>query len=194
MIPGIITLMLNAQITGSLFLPYFFSEGYNYPGGEFAPTVGGQSASDNLVAYIFRSTVGDHGLLVYCPLLIFSLIGLIQRGASQILGRGRPCVCPAAGATLAVAPTLISVGIVGHLVFIWLRTNNFGGDAYGLCYFIPSLPVLFFFTTFLKPISFYKPLSDKIGAALWFSAACISIFRPIRELSTPGIRLHRLFL
>jgi hypothetical protein len=164
LIPIAVTLVLNAQISGSLFLPYFFSEGYDYPGGQFAPTVGGQSASANLVAYTLRSMVGDHGLLGYCPLLLFGLTGLGQVVLNKELAffRGKS--------------VLILAGISGHVLFVWLRTNNFGGDAYGLRYVLSFIPILFFYITFLIPASFSKPISGKLWAAGWGLAAALSVF------------------
>jgi hypothetical protein len=161
MIPAIPSFIFNYQITGGTLFPYFSTEGYHYPGSTF-DTLGGQHPPDNLLVYTFRNFVGDQGLLAYCPLLLFAGWGLIQ----TIRDRYRP---------LSAKSVLILLGLMGHVAFILTRTHNFGGDAYGGRYFIPFIPILYFFTAFVIPTRFYKPKGGWL-AALWGVTVLVSLF------------------
>ncbi len=162
LIPGLATLIFNYQITGGLLLPYFSGQGYEYPGSPFAGTLAGQHPPENGLLYAFRSLVGDHGLLGYCPLLILALIGLIQVAKT----RDHP---------LAIKGALILLGIIGHIIFVLLRTDNFGGDAYGNRFFIPFIPTLIFFTALMVPVRFAKPGGAWV-AVFGGLAALVSVF------------------
>jgi hypothetical protein len=167
LIPFVATLIFNTQITGSPLLAYFVREGYNYPGSSWDTTLGGQHPPDNVFLYSFRSLVGDHGLFAYSPLLLFALVGLGQAviKKSDHLSTGQT----------QMKSALILSGIMGHFFFVLTQTDHFGGDAYGWRFFIPLVPTLFFFITFIVPARFYKP-GGKWLAALWSLAALVSLF------------------
>lgn len=176
LIPGIVTIIFNYQITGGLLLPYFSGEGYGYPGSPFDITVGGQHAPDNVLLHTFRNIAGDHGLFVYSPLLIFATIGLVY-----IATKKNPL--------LSVKSALILLGITGHFLFVWTRTNNFGGDAYGGRFFIPVIPILYFFMVFVVPVRFYKP-GGKWVAALWGVAVVVSVFSAYQGVRATWHQIH----
>jgi hypothetical protein len=168
LIPVVATVIFNYQITGSALFAYFSREGYIYPGSPWDTTVGGQHPPDNILLYAFRSFIGDRGLFAYSPLLLFAAVGLIlvvSKSSHRLVDdqmRGKSA--------------LILLGIVGHLLFILTRTNNFGGDAYGWRFLIPFIPILCFFIVFTVPNRFYERGSKWVAAALWIVAAWVSVF------------------
>ena len=173
-LPLLATIWLNDQMIGHLLPPYFLREGYNYPGGPFQPTVGGTTSPHNILSYTFRSLVGDRGLLLYSPLLFWTIAGLIN------IARRRQHPRRLEGAVFALA-------MLAQATFIYTRTNNFGGKAYGGRYFIILLPFLFYFLIFSLPTSLTgsstfhsfrrlkRPRRGKIALAAFALAALLSV-------------------
>ena len=101
-------------------LPLYVANG----GGTFTP---GTGRKDHLF-YAFEALLGGRGLLSYQPFLLFLLPGL---------GFFRKKLSCAAWGALAC--------VLACIVFYVVMTNEFGGAAYGFRYFIPVLPVLWYF-------------------------------------------------
>ena len=114
---GIASLNMYAYDT---ILPLYVANG----GGTFSPGTG----EKNYLFYAFESLLGGRGLFSYQPFLLFLLPGLgIFRKKFSFAERG------------ALACALLCV------IFYLVMTNEFGGAAYGFRYFIPVLPVLWYF-------------------------------------------------
>ncbi|MEM7344282.1 MAG: hypothetical protein AAF485_08555 [Chloroflexota bacterium] len=158
-IPGLLTVIFNYQITGGPLFAYFSPEGYNFPGSPWGDTVGGQNPPDNVLYYTFRSLIGDRGLFGYSPLMLFAVGGLFYSLRTD---------------TVRLKFIAIALGLVAHLLFVFTRTNHFGGDAYGWRFLIPIIPVLYSFIIFTIP----KWFSQRLGMWLvpvWGIAILLSI-------------------
>ncbi len=145
LIPGLVTILFNYQITGGPLFAYFSPEGYDFPGSPWGDTVGGQNPPEQLWLYTFRSLVGDRGLLGYMPVLIFSIFGL-----GVLITNRRLFISP----STRIKGVIILCGILAHFLFVLTRTNHFGGDAYGWRFFIPIIPILYSFIVFAIPENF----------------------------------------
>jgi hypothetical protein len=161
-IPLAVTLLLDYQMLGQILPPYFIAEGYDYPGAPFSANVGGSRSANSIFSYTFRSIISDKGLLAYCPLLLWGFVGLGRAIQQKSLGIRRE------GIILLVAMLL-------QFIFIYTRTNNFGGKAYGARYFIILLPFLFYFLIFSLPINL-RPGRANLNLFLLVTAASLSIF------------------
>ena len=141
-IPGLITIWFNYQITGGPLFAYFSPEGYDFPGSPWGDTVGGQNPPDQIWLYAWRSFVGDRGLLGYMPILLLSVFGLVW-----LIANRHSLVTP----SIRTKGLIVLGGIGAHFLFVLTRTNHFGGDAYGWRFFIPIIPILYSFIIFAVP-------------------------------------------
>ena len=169
--PLLVTVWLDYQMIGTLLPPYFFSQGYDYPGGPFSPNVGGAVAPDSPLQYTFRSLLGDRGLLLYSPLLLWAIAGLII----ALRKRGHPARLEA---------IILGLAILAHAVFIFTRTDNFGGKAYGARYFILALPFLFYFLTFSLPTDF-RSLKGKVAIGAFLVTVVVSVWSAFQGAQAP---------
>ncbi len=137
-IPAILTLIFNYQITGTLLFAYFFPEGYGYLGSPWGESVAGIRASDNIVLYSIHTFFGEQGLLSSTPLLILAIVGLFSAIKTQ-------------PTSTAIKSTIIGLGIFGQIIFVITSTDNFGGSAYSMRHYLPFIPILYFFTIYFVP-------------------------------------------
>ena len=101
-------------------LPLYVANG----GGTFSPGTGDK----NYLFYAFESLLGGRGLFSYQPFLLFLVPGLgIFRKKFSFAERS------------------VLVCALLCMIFYLVMTNEFGGAAYGFRYFIPVLPVLWYF-------------------------------------------------
>ena len=80
--------------------------------------------------YTYDMFVGQRGLFSFTPMLIFAFIGLV---VAMKQGRQRGLLAAVLGSSLIFAAYLI------------LRTDNFGGLAWGTRWFVPLVPVWWYF-------------------------------------------------
>ena len=112
-------LALDYYAYGTVLPLYFGSAGVR---GTFS--LGKQSAPLN---YWYHALIGDRGLFIYTPFLLLAFAGIwtdfrrLKKEEYALLG-----------------------GTVGFMLFYLLGTNEFGGQSYGLRYFIPVIPLLWF--------------------------------------------------
>jgi hypothetical protein len=162
LIPALATMVFDLQISGSLFPPYFSTEGYDYPGSPWSTTVAAMSVPKNIWDYIFRSLVGDQGVLSHSPLLLWPIAGLI----SVLRNRRHP---------FRLEAVWLALGLLLYILIVVTRTDNFGGKAYGARFFILLLPLLFYFTAFLPQLE-VKTLKGKLIAAILALGILLSVF------------------
>ena len=130
--PLLIHSLANMKISGSVFPVNVNPEYFQYPGTIFNETnLSGVVSNDSLkeiITYGFNCLFGPRGLFIYTPLLIFALIGCVFALKHK---HSRPKVL------------LIILPIIFILAFYIWRTQNYGGDSYGIRFFLAFMPVLF---------------------------------------------------
>lgn len=154
-------LAINYSIHHSIVPVQIVQAYFQYPG---SPWLG--SASEQLSGthtndleffrtYAVRTLVGPHGFLLYNPFLVIAVWGL----AREIRRKG-----PFFFEAIAMA-----TGSTVLLLYYWLSTNNYGGWAYSIRWFVPMLPLLFFF---LYP--YFEAFDPR--RRRWFQALlCVSV-------------------
>lgn len=128
-------LYINYYISGS-FLPVQLNQDYfTYPG---SPWIGSSELSGiktNQIAfflsYSFSSLLGHRGFLLYNPLLLIALPYLIIETRKHHFFRQEALV--------------IGFASLSIILYYFLFTNNYGGWSYSIRWFVPLLPLLFFF-------------------------------------------------
>ncbi|MGB8645610.1 MAG: hypothetical protein WCF84_10255 [Anaerolineae bacterium] len=138
--PVIATVLIDCFMVHTFLPPYLVAGGYDYPGAAAATSAAGLSSSDNLYNYAFRIFVGAQGVFAYNPLLLFALAGAV-----------RVAVQPRRPLHAAAVATLVSFVVLG--VYLALNTGNYGGEAYGLRFFVPVIPIAMAFILFVPPLS-----------------------------------------
>ena len=161
-LPILITVISNYQIHQSP-LPIYFRPGvFTWEGSTWADGVAGRKppAPDEWGLRIFDTLIGDHGLLVTWPIMIFPLAALL----GQIIHRGAPYQ----GEGIAILGGALL--LLGNFLF---SLSSFGGRSYGIRYLLPIFPLLFFFAYFQAPRRWSLPRSlywIPFGLALALSA------------------------
>jgi hypothetical protein len=158
-LPCAIAGALNFQIIGSPLPLYTYTEGYDYPGSPFPPTLAGQEPAANIPRYVFDLLVGQRGFLLQNPILVLALLSLARTMRDPADTR-RP---------LAWA---VGFGLTGMLLYLSLNTGEFNGGAYGIRTLAPVVPLLCLFL----PAWVATPRTDKLlifalAAALSFLSA-----------------------
>ncbi len=136
-LPLIFHLSLTYHITGGLLPPQIaHPEFFQYPGSYWSKGFANQNL-DPWPAYLMNITIGHHGVFVYTPLFLFSILGLIF----QLRNRKQKFWSEG---------VVISLGIFFLLlIFLFVNSRNYSGVNYGFRWFIPVIPLLFFFTSFI---------------------------------------------
>ena len=167
--PVIIHSVVNISISGSI-LPFGINpEYFIYPGAVFDKSnlsgVVVNSSFREIAVYGFNCLFGPRGLFVYTPILIFAVIG----GVSAFRSRNER-----EKVILTFIPILFSLSF-----YVW-RTQNYGGDSYGIRFLLALVPILF-----AMLIYFEEKLRRKIVRWLYRFAigwscvfAAVGIIRP----------------
>jgi hypothetical protein len=134
--------------------------------------------------YAVRSLIGPRGFLLYNPFLVIAIWGLVR----EIRLKGRffqEALAVASGSTVM-------------LLYYWLTTNNFGGWSYSIRWFVPLLPLTFFF---LYPyFEAYDPRRRRWFQALLCASVIIAAvgaadpWSPIGDTDLPFIVNSKMFL
>lgn len=133
LVPFALSAVINFQAAGTIVPLYFDPKAYDFVGTVLNTTVGGTSGFYSWefgARYAYDMFIGQRGLFSFTPMLIFALIGMVI--ALRRPQRGLP---------LAL--------LLGSLVFaayLILRTDNFGGLAWGTRWFVPLVPLWWFFS------------------------------------------------
>jgi hypothetical protein len=156
-------LFVNYYISGSVVPVQINRSYFEYPGSPWLTrlhSLSGMSANRGLflLSYGFNCLLGSKGFLLYNPLLFVALPYLVR----EIKGnRG-------------FRQEALVIGIVSLVIvsYYFVYTNNYNGASYSIRWFVPLLPLLFFF---IHP--FFETFSVKrrrIFIALFCLSAMIS--------------------
>lgn len=133
MVPFALSAAINYWAAGTIMPLYFDPNAYDFVGTVLNTTVGGTNGFyswDFGVHYTYDMFVGQRGLFSFTPMLIFAFSGM---GVAFKQRRQRG---------------LILTMLLGSLVFaayLILRTDNFGGLAWGTRWFVPLVPLWWYF-------------------------------------------------
>jgi len=138
-LPITLHLIINISITGDIIPANLHPEYFDYPGSQFneenlSGFINHQSIKDMFV-YGFNMLLGKDGIFLYNPLLLLSLLIIFNIiNKKHIFWKE------------AVSITLGTVIILGYYIIF---SNNYGGRAYGIRWFITFIPLLFYFCSFI---------------------------------------------
>ena len=131
--PFAISAAINYWAAGTLLPLYFDPKAYDFVGTVLNTTVGGTNGFYSLdfgLRYAYDMLIGQRGLFSFTPMLLFAFIG-IGVAIKQRQQRG-----------LALTVLMGSLVFAAYLI---LRTDNFGGLAWGTRWFVPLVPLWWYF-------------------------------------------------
>jgi len=170
LIPFAITAAINYWAAGTIVPLYLDPKAYDFPGTVLNKTVGGTDGFYSLefgLNYAYEMLVGRRGVFAFTPLLVCTVAGLwlVARDRSHRLR------------SLAIAVIAASLAFTAYLI---LRTDNFGGVAWGTRWFVPLIPVLW---TFI-PLVFTRSHS-RTWKAILLVTAIVSLLTALPGLHDP---------
>jgi len=128
-------LSINYHISESVIPVQLNRHYFEYPGSPWIGSgeLSGMTINHGLffLNYSFNALLGSKGFLLYNPLLFIALPYLIREIRSGRTFRQE-----------ALAVSIVSLIII---LYYLLVTNNYSGDSYSIRWFVPLLPLLFFF-------------------------------------------------
>jgi hypothetical protein len=169
-IPFAISAAINYWAVGTLVPLYFDPKAYDFVGTVLNTTVGGTNGFYSLefgLRYAYDMFVGQRGVFSFTPMLIFAFAGMVV-AFKQRRERG-----------------LILAVWIGSLVFaayLILRTDNFGGLAWGTRWFVPLVPVWWYFVRNAYGVLWDKPRAALVWRALFWAAVCASFLTAAQGL------------
>ena len=169
MLPFALSAAINYWAAGIIMPLYFDPKAYDFVGTVLNPTVGGTNGFYSLefgLRYAFDMLVGQRGLLSFTPMLIFGFVG-IGVAIKQHQQRG-----------------LASTVLLGSLVFaayLILRTDNFGGLAWGTRWFVPLVPLWWYFA-YDAYCALRKGRLSTVGILLFWAAVLLSFLTAAQGL------------
>jgi len=170
-VPAAAHILANLSISGSVLPVNVKPEFFDYPGTKFdATNLSGVVANTTLpeiTRYAFHSLLGHRGLFSYTPILIFAVWGIV-------LALKNKTTCPKA--LITALPALLVIAF-----YIW-RTKNYGGASYGVRFFLPVVPLIFWGLIFWQRELYSKPVRLLFAIAVIWSA----LFAFVGSLRTPS--------
>jgi hypothetical protein len=152
-------LAMNYAIHHSILPVQIFRSYFEYPG---SPWIGSDELSGMrpngftfICSYALLTLVGPKGFLLYDPFVFVATWGLVR----TIRRRG-----PFAYEGIAIA-----AGSVLLLLYYWVTSDNYAGWSYSIRWFVPLLPLLFFF---LYP---YFEVFDRRRETQFQALLCVSV-------------------
>ena len=133
LIPLALSALINYWAAGTIVPLYFDPKAYDFVGTVLNTTVGGTNGFYSLqfgIRYAYDMFVGQRGLFSFTPMLIFAFLGMFVAFKQR---RQRGLIMAVLGGSLVFAAYLI------------LRTDNFGGLAWGTRWFVPLVPLWWYF-------------------------------------------------
>jgi hypothetical protein len=138
-LPLLVTLLPALSITYSIhhsIMPVQIVASYfQYPGSPWVGSdqLSGMHSNNGLFAltYALSAFVGPKGFLLYDPIMAVALWGLVR----TIRGKG----------LFFYEGLVVAAGSAVLVLYYLLATNNYGGWSYSIRWFVPLLPLLFFF-------------------------------------------------
>ena len=176
------TLAVNYSISGSLVPVQMVRAYFQYPGSKWLGPKGNELSGTGintgrfLAEYVFNSLVGSRGFILYNPLLFLAIPLLARECAAGRKFRGE-------GLLVGIATAVI-------VAYYLLYTNNYGGWSYSVRFFVPLVPLLFFFLhPFLEePTAARKAVFGALFA-LSTAIAAIGVISPWSHLYLSGYPL-----
>jgi hypothetical protein len=182
LVPFAVSAAINYWAAGSIMPLYFDPKAYDFVGTVLNTTVGGTNGFYSLefgLRYTYDMFIGQRGLLSFTPMLIFAFSGMAVAFKQQ---RQR---------------SLILTVLLGSLVFaayLILRTDNFGGLAWGTRWFVPLVPLWWYFAYDAYCVVREGRFAT-IGVLLFWGAVLLSFLTAVQGLydawreAVPFIRL-----
>ena len=127
-------LLVNYFISGSFMPVQLVTSYFQYPGTPWraeALTGAGMNKGTFLAQYAFDCLLGTRGFLLYNPLLLIAVPLVV-----------RELLCRRKYFREACVAGVVAASIVGYYL---LFSNNYSGFSYSIRWFVPLLPLLFFF-------------------------------------------------
>ncbi|HET7088166.1 MAG TPA: hypothetical protein VFL17_05905 [Anaerolineae bacterium] len=170
LIPFAMTAAINYWAAGTIVPLYLDPKAYDFPGTVLNKTVGGTDGFYSLefgLNYAYEMLVGRRGVFAFTPLLVCAVAGLWLAARDRSHRLRSP----------AIAVIAASLAFTAYLI---LRTDNFGGVAWGTRWFVPLIPVLW---TFI-PLVFTRSHSRAWKAVLLVTAI-VSLLTALPGLHDP---------
>ena len=171
-LPVIANSIASLSAFGTLMPPNIDPQYFQYYGAAFDESNLSGAVMNNslrlLLPYAFHCLIGYRGLFSYTPLLFFALWGGLEAYKSR-QRRG-----------------LLFAAIISAVIFtayyFW-RTNNLGGDSYGIRFLLPIVPLLFIMLAFVwERIKTHRIRRWFTIAAIWsFIVALVGLYRPASD-------------
>jgi hypothetical protein len=150
-VPVAISAAINYWAAGTITPMYLDPKAYDFVGTVLNPTVGGTNGFYSLefgAQYTYNILIGRRGFFAFTPMLIYTVVGLamVMRDRSDRLR------------SLSFA---VAAGCLTFAAYLILRTDNYGGEAWGTRWFVPLVPLLWFYA----PIAYRVwPIANRTGA------------------------------
>jgi hypothetical protein len=155
LVPGILAILLNMQISGSPLPPQLITRGYEFEGSSFkiaepirlllspgalkdadpesyAQTQLSGRNETTVFLHAFNMLVGDYGLFAFYPIVFWYLLSMIR--ALKAVDR----------TTRGLAQT-VSATILLYVIYFALRPHTFGGFVFGPRWLLNPVPVMALF-------------------------------------------------
>ena len=119
------------KITGSIKPIYLQGALYHYPGSYWEQREAFDLLKENKLRYLFHITFGHHGLFSLTPVLLLALWSLLR----TLIKRD-----------WEIRPMWLAFAAGSFIIFLFVlfRTNNYGGYAVGMRWFLLFMPLLLF--------------------------------------------------
>jgi hypothetical protein len=161
LIPFAVSAAINYWAAGTIVPLYFDPKAYDFVGTVLNTTVGGTNGFYSWefgLHYTYDMFVGQRGLFSFTPMLLFAFGGMAI-AVKQRRQRG-----------LVIA--LLSGSFV-FAAYLILRTDNFGGLAWGTRWFVPLVPLWWYFA-YEAYHRFQQGRWAGLGLALFWGAVLLS--------------------
>jgi hypothetical protein len=149
-VPVAMSAAINYWAAGTITPMYLDPKAYDFVGTVLNPTVGGTNGFYSLefgAQYTYNILIGRRGFFAFTPMLIYAVVGLamVMRDRANRLR----------GLSFAVA-----AGCLAFAAYLILRTDNYGGEAWGTRWFVPLVPLLWFYA----PVAYHIwPIANRTG-------------------------------
>ena len=164
-VPFAISGAINYWAAGTIMPLYFDPKVYDFFGTVLNPTVGGTNGFYSLefgLNYAYNLLIGERGFFAFTPVLIFGLIGavLALRNKQQ------------RGLTWAVL-----TGCALFAGYLIARTDNYGGEAWGARWFVPLVPLLWWYIhgAYSVPPGGFALVRENRWRLVWYSLIMLAV-------------------
>jgi len=166
------TLLINYNISGSFIPMQIVKSNFIYDGSPWVESgnlnsISGSSMNSGIFLFLnaIKLLIGYKGFLLYNPLLFFAIFYLVQ----HVIKKGE------------YFHHALIIGIASAILILYyvMFTNNCSGWSYSIRWFVPLIPILYFF---IYPY-FYKLDSKKI--IIFYVLAIVSVIIALIGLINP---------